>query len=66
MDDDKGEYDWTRAHHRLCLRCRDDWSDFTDEPEHQINKGRSNWEALFQEFIRTKQRRVKIGRLIRW
>lgn len=41
-----------RIDHFLCLRCRDDWWDFTSEPGHQINNRMSNWEKLFQVFLK--------------
>ena len=53
-----GEYDWTGPHHLLCLRCRDDWSDFVEEPEHRINNRMSNWEVLFREFLRSKPNEI--------
>jgi len=47
-------YDWSQPHHLLCLRCRDDWKDYTNSPDHRINRRMTNWEKLFTEFITVK------------
>lgn len=42
-------YDWSKPHHLLCLRCRDDWMDYNDDGGLTLR----NWEERFGRFLKT-------------
>ena len=40
--------------HRLCLRCRDNWCDFTEQPKIKKHFSLRTWHKYYSQFLETE------------